>query len=74
MSNYPPGVSGREPQIAGYDEHELEVTCGECDHFARTLCVGDRWSFTFTCEACGEENEVDCEDYYAPDPDAGRDE
>lgn len=27
LSNYPPGVSGREPQIAGYPEAELDVKC-----------------------------------------------
>lgn len=27
MSNYPPGVTGNEWQIAGQDEFELEVTC-----------------------------------------------
>lgn len=26
-SNYPPGVTGREPQIAGYPEIERELTC-----------------------------------------------
>lgn len=29
MSNYPPGVSGNEPEIAGYPERDmtLKVTC-----------------------------------------------
>lgn len=27
MSNYPPGVSGFEPEIAGYDEVSLSVEC-----------------------------------------------
>lgn len=31
MSNYPPGVTGLEPEIVGYDEEELTRTV-ECDH------------------------------------------
>ena len=27
--NYPPGVSGNEPQIAGYDEAVMTMTCSE---------------------------------------------
>lgn len=29
LSNYPPGVSGHEPQIVGHEEITLSVTCGE---------------------------------------------
>lgn len=28
MSNYPPGVTGFEPEIAGYDEFEQSLDCG----------------------------------------------
>lgn len=27
MSNYPPGVTGHEPQIAGYNSHDVSVEC-----------------------------------------------
>lgn len=30
---YPPGVTGNEPQIAGYPEIEMEVECGESDTY-----------------------------------------
>lgn len=42
LSNYPPGVSGNEPQIAGYDEKEFEdgreASCqnDECSEFEIT--------------------------------------
>lgn len=31
LSNYPPGVTGREPQIAGYPEVERELDCDNVD-------------------------------------------
>jgi hypothetical protein len=42
LSNYPPGVSGNEPQIAGYDEKDFEdgreASCQneECPEFEIT--------------------------------------
>ena len=78
-SNYPPGVSGFEPQIAGYDEREVdaEVDCSvdECDFFGTTSCTevstlrGDRLIYGnryWTCPACDENNEefdIVLEDY-----------
>ena len=70
-SNYPPGVSGFEPQIAGYDEREVmcEVYCpvDECSEFSgQVLCTevstsrGDHLIYGnryWTCPACGENNE-----------------
>jgi hypothetical protein len=35
MSNYPPGVTGNEPQIAGYDERDMFRDVGECTHLGR---------------------------------------
>lgn len=31
MSNYPPGVTGMEPEIAGYPEVDMEVECADTD-------------------------------------------
>lgn len=36
MSNYPPGVTGMEPQIRGCDEAEAEV---ECDSYGKVWVV-----------------------------------
>ena len=57
MSNYPPGVTGFEPQIAGYPEGEAPHTCdsSECEHH------DDAWPFYEDngvrqyddCESCG---------------------
>ena len=78
-SNYPPGVSGFEPNIIGYDEREVdtEVDCpaDECDFLGTVSCTevstsrgdyliyGDRY---WTCPACGTDNEefdIVLEDY-----------
>lgn len=47
-SNYPPGVTGNEPQIAGWDE--ITVTCPECGE--ETLLFGDSGFFSGDCEHC----------------------
>lgn len=56
LSNYPEGVSGNEPQIAGYDE--IEWTCSECA--TEGLAYGSRRQdyFTFECEQCGSFEEI----------------
>lgn len=39
MNNYPPGVTGLEPQIAGYDSRDggdVDLECEECE-FAGTV-------------------------------------
>ena len=72
-SNYPPGVSGFEPQIAGYDEREVErevyctvETCREFESEVIVLCTEvatSREVYTinghrfWTCPACGTEHE-----------------
>lgn len=56
LSNYPPGVTGNEPEIAGYDE--IPWTCSECD--TEGTAYGSRVSdhFTFECEQCGSDEEI----------------
>ena len=73
MSNYPPGVSGFEPEISGYDEREIErevycpeETCSEFESEVVVLCVEvetSRGYYTingnrsWTCPACGTDHE-----------------
>ncbi len=86
MSNYPPGVSGFEPQIAGYPEREETREVGPCGQgdgevdcpfeggaVAGTF-VGDEHGGTFYwgCPMCGNEIDTDVEPF-EPDPDALRD-
>lgn len=83
MSNYPPGVSGNEWQIAGPskewdEEREVEHACDE-DRFeenfeGKALVRVTQWDFysrsiEWVCPQCGEdvEDEDDPEDY-APEP------
>lgn len=53
LSNYPPGVTGREFEIAGADREESEqVECPECgnDAIEDVSYFGEqRW---WTCSAC----------------------
>jgi hypothetical protein len=65
-SNYPPGVSGFEPQIAGANESESiqELNCGndECDACYEVPTIEDWahdtvvWFAEWVCIKCGEEN------------------
>jgi len=77
MSNYPPGVTGSEPEIAGYDEKDglQEVECGN-DPCTYTLEVGTTevyshgivtWYAEWTCPSCNESNEK--EGWYDPSDD-----
>lgn len=56
LSNYPPGVSGNEPEIAGYDE--IEIECEECD--ADMTAYGSQRSdyYTYECGECGHFGEI----------------
>lgn len=71
MSNYPPGVTGNEYQIAGADyERESDVPCGRC---GKSSCmeVGygrERW---LTCGECDWHTDLDP---LEPDPDRAYDE
>lgn len=43
---YPPGVTGYEPEIAGYPEVEMEVECGEVDQFIslrQAQATSEKW-------------------------------
>jgi hypothetical protein len=65
-SNYPPGVSGSEWQIAGADESDgvQELDCGndECAASYEVPTIeeyshGDvTWTAEWVCNQCGEEN------------------
>jgi hypothetical protein len=65
-SNYPPGVSGSEWQIAGADESDgvQELECGndECTALYEVPTIeeyshGDvTWTAEWICNQCGEEN------------------
>jgi hypothetical protein len=68
MSNFPAGVSGNEPQIAGYDERDgtRAVECGndECRLFEVTSDVSgtDQIAygevlFLWDCPSCGRGGE-----------------
>ena len=74
MSNYPPGVTGSEPEIAGYDEKDglQEVECGN-DPCTYALEVGTSevyshgivtWVAEWTCPSCNESNSA--EGWYDP--------
>ena len=68
-SNYPPGVTGFEPQIAGARESESiqELNCGndECDACYEVPTIEDWahdtvvWFAEWVCIKCGEENSRD---------------
>lgn len=78
LSNYPPGVTGNEPQIAGYDDEDVDVR--ECNRevadendetsicsFAGEVSIG--WSGRigyWVCPDCGWKHEDEAEepDYY----------
>jgi hypothetical protein len=68
-SNYPPGVTGFEPQIAGTRESESlqELDCGndECDACYEVPSFEEyshgevTWFAEWICKECGEENSRD---------------
>ena len=76
MSNYPPGVTGNEPQIAGYYEKidTREMQCrfrdcefeGEAEGTLETDLI-DIW-FHWICPDCGLENTTEIDsDEFLPD-------
>jgi hypothetical protein len=80
LSLYPDGLTGREPEIAGYPEREttIESQCDECDFEGEVeateymICAGreeDEVQYTWTCPKCGEEN-TDERTILTVDPDA----
>lgn len=75
MSNYPPGVSGNEWQIAGprseYDETRSVVLPHDGDEEVEVLGTVTVWDvyaadFDYECPECGEDHSVefDPSDYY----------
>ena len=85
MSNYPPGVSGHEPQISGYPEREerRDVICEVDDRhgcgFEGTVVAtvfdigGDEAEVQWRCPTCKQWN-IEFEDIdRGPDPDDQRD-
>lgn len=84
LSNLPPGVTGNEPQIAGYPEFEAKgLECGWeyerpesgelqiCAWTGTETVYVDRVGMTglWECPECGQEHEIDLEAEYGPDPD-----
>ena len=73
-SNYPPGVTGMEPEISGYDEKDglQEVECG-WDPCRYAVEVGTSevyshgivtWVAEWKCPSCTEDNST--EGWYDP--------
>jgi hypothetical protein len=66
LSNYPPGVSGNEPQIAGPDwEEKREVECDQvidgdinCEWAGTVDAYGWKDCWYWVCPRCSRENEV----------------
>jgi len=73
LSNYPPGVTGREREIAGPDSEwtqERTVYCQweDCPHFEKEVEVEldvesyrGQWWTTYTCPTCEKDSEFDGE-------------
>lgn len=75
MSNYPPGVTGHEPQVAGYDERDatraVSCTNDECARFEIELDAdgtdfllsssreGNEIQFDWECLCCHVEQSID---------------
>ena len=74
-SNYPPGVTGAEFQIAGPDyEKESTVLCSKCrGHTTELGFRGERW---LVCqrEGCNETMDLEPSRFDEPDPDRAYDE
>ena len=63
LSSFPPGVSGAEPQIAGWPERSWQLECPGCALDTEVVCVweGDRLgngTLSWTCPGCGQEQSV----------------
>lgn len=60
LSNYPPGVTGNEPQIAGYDATEEVRECPVCGEETEGWLSAMRGLVaTWTCFECDHEDEID---------------
>jgi len=66
VSNYPPGVSGNEFEIAGPDfEDDATRYCSTCECDREGMLQGYRSECWFICEVCGKQTdaEYDEDDY-----------
>lgn len=81
MSNYPPGVTGFEPEIAGYDERDVvldEFYCRTCEveQVQVDAVVMQATAYTTVtvtvCPLCGATTETETEIEDDRDPDEGR--
>lgn len=58
MSNYPPGVTGNEYEIAGPDyEREIDGECPECGEDGTLMAVGYRSDHWTVCSACDHQED-----------------
>lgn len=74
-SNYPPGVTGREYEIAGPDsEWPDDGECSNCDFEGTVLMTYFRFEAWFDCPKCGKRNDRTLDVDWGPDPDDLRDE
>ena len=67
--NFPPGCTGNEPEIAGYDEIEITVECpmSDCDFEGDVEAYGYGGIFYWDCPNCDAQNEYTVEDDRDPD-------
>lgn len=67
LSNLPPGVTGREFAIAGWDVEETQTkVCPTCGVPREGLTTGYDHLFSWECGTCGDDT-TEWDDY--PDPD-----
>lgn len=58
-SNYPPGVTGREYQIAGPDyEREIDGECPNCEEEGTLLQQGYGYEHWVVCSNCDHEYDL----------------
>ena len=75
-SNYPPGVSGHEPQIVGAPERQVEGSfiCDACDqevHAKFTVTLDFEWYGEWVCPECGHSNSYHEDETEDPDREIG---
>ena len=57
LSNYPPGVSGFEYEIAGPDaEWNKSLWCDECDRITLFTCQSYQNTYSAACTVCDREH------------------
>ena len=58
VNNYPPGVSGNEPDIVGADEVDTDVPCPSADCAGTLTLTGERRYRWHYCHTCGYLSDV----------------